>query len=140
MSLIRLIRLNSHGDERGQLISLESNKNIPFNIKRVYYIYNTLTNVRRGFHAHKCLEQILICIHGSCKILLDDGKKKEIAVLDQPTVGLFIGSMIWREMYDFSSDCVLMVLANALYNEADYIRNYQIFLDSRLAQKSLDYA
>ena len=128
MSLIKLIQLNSHGDERGKLISLEGNKNIPFHIKRVYYIFDTLTDVRRGFHAHKALEQILICIHGSCKIMLDDGGKQEVTTLSSPDQGLYIGSMLWREMFDFSKECVLMVLASEHYNEDDYIRNYQQFL------------
>jgi len=129
MSLIKLIQLKSHGDDRGQLISLEGNRNIPFNIKRVYYIYETLTDVRRGFHAHKSLEQILICIYGSCSILLDDGDKKETIRLNTPNVGLYIGAMLWREMFDFSKECVLMVLASEHYKEEDYIRNYTRFLE-----------
>lgn len=117
-----------HGDERGQLVALEEGKDIPFEIKRVYYIYDTLTQVHRGFHAHKNLEQILICVHGSCKILLDNGREKEIVLLDKPYEGLYIANNMWREMYDFSSDAVLLVLASTLYDEADYIRDYKEFL------------
>lgn len=118
----------SHGDERGQLVALEEYKDIPFNIKRVYYIYRTEEGVRRGFHAHKNLEQILVCVHGSCKILLDNGTEKETVLLDNPCEGLYISNDIWREMYDFSPDAVLLVLASEPYDEADYIRNYDDFL------------
>ena len=118
-----------HGDDRGQLVALEEAKDIPFKIKRVYYMYDTGEGVRRGFHAHKCLEQILICIHGSCKILLDNGVEKETVVLDKPYEGLYVSNDMWREMFDFSPDAVLMVLASELYDEADYIRNYDDFLE-----------
>ena len=117
-----------HGDERGQLVALEEHKEIPFEVKRVYYMYDTKEGVRRGFHAHKKLEQILICIHGSCKILLDDGTEKRIIPLDRPDEGLYIANDVWREMFDFSPDAVLMVLASELYDEADYIRDYDAFL------------
>ena len=117
-----------HGDERGMLVALEEMRDIPFEIKRVYYMYDTKENVRRGFHAHKSLEQILICIHGSCKILLDNGEEKKIVSLEKPYEGLYIANDIWREMYDFSSDAVLMVLASDFYREEDYIRNYEEFL------------
>ena len=119
-----------HGDDRGQLVALEELKDIPFEIKRVYYMYDTGEGVRRGKHAHKSLEQILICIHGSCKILLDNGKEKKIVSLERPYEGLYIANDMWREMYDFSNDAVLMVLASDYYNEEDYIRNYDDFLSS----------
>ena len=125
---IEIINFDTKGDERGSLISLEENKNIPFEIKRVYYIFNTVEGTRRGFHAHKKLKQLLVCVSGSCKILLDDGKSKEEISLDNPNKGLLIESMIWREMFDFSPDCVLMVLANEVYDESDYFRDYQQFL------------
>lgn len=117
-----------HGDERGQLVALEEFKDIPFEIKRVYYMYDTGEGVHRGFHAHKSLEQILICIHGSCKILLDNGSEKKIVSLEKPYEGLYIANDMWREMYDFSEDAVLLVLASDYYNESDYIRNYDEFL------------
>ena len=117
-----------HGDERGQLVALEEFKDIPFEIKRVYYMYDTGEGVRRGYHAHKSLEQILICIHGSCKILLDNGKEQKVISLEKPYEGLYISNDMWREMYDFSPDAVLLVLASDLYKEDDYIRNYDEFL------------
>lgn len=117
-----------HGDERGMLVSLEEKNDIPFKIKRVYYMYDTKADVRRGFHAHKSLKQILVCIHGSCKILLDNGKEKKIVSLEKPYEGLYISNKMWREMYDFSPDAVLMVLASEVYKEEDYIRDYDTFL------------
>lgn len=117
-----------HGDERGQLVSLEEHKDIPFKIKRVYFMYDTLPGVRRGFHAHKKLEQILICIHGTCKILLDNGKEKKVVPLEKPYEGLYVSNNMWREMFDFSEDAVLLVLASELYDESDYIRDYDEFL------------
>ena len=118
-----------HGDHRGQLVALEEFKEIPFDIKRVYYMYDTVPGVSRGFHSHRNLEQILICVHGSCKILLDDGTEKTVVPLDKPNEGLYIANNMWLEMYDFSPDAVLMVLASQLYDEADYIRNYEDFLE-----------
>lgn len=117
-----------HGDERGQLVALEEFKDIPFQIKRVYYMYDTVAEVVRGHHAHKTLEQILICIHGSCKIKLDNGKETKVVPLEKPYEGLYVANYMWREMYDFSSDAVLMVLASELYDESDYIRDYDEFL------------
>ena len=117
-----------HGDTRGMLVALEECKDIPFEIKRVYYLYNTREGVRRGFHSHKSLEQILVCIHGSCKILLDNGHEKKVVPLEKPYEGLYIANDIWREMYDFSPDAVLLVLASDFYKEEDYIRDYEEFL------------
>ena len=125
---IKIVKLEEHGDSRGTLIALEQMKNVPFEIKRVYYMYNTGPGVRRGFHAHKQLKQILICVKGSCKILLDDGTEKAEVSLNEPNKGLIIESHLWREMFDFSEDAVLMVLASELYDEADYIRNYDDFI------------
>lgn len=122
------IKFKAFGDNRGSLISLEQHKNIPFKIKRVYYIFGTRTNTTRGKHAHTNLKQIVICVSGKCKFLLDDGKKKKIIELNNPTEGLYIGKNIWREMYDFSHDCVLVVLANKYYDENEYIRDYEEFL------------
>lgn len=116
-----------HGDERGQLISLEEFNDIPFRIKRVYFMYDTLEGVVRGHHAHKTLEQILVCIHGSCKIRLDNGTESKIIPLEKPYEGLYIPCNMWREMFDFSPDAVLLVFASELYDESDYIRNYEEF-------------
>lgn len=117
-----------HGDDRGMLVALEEYSDIPFEIKRVYYMYDTKAGVRRGFHAHKSLEQILICIHGSCKILLDNGQEKKIISLEKPYEGVYVANDMWHEMYDFSPDAVLMVLASEGYKEEDYIRDYDTFL------------
>ncbi len=115
------------GDDNGSLIALEENKNIPFDIKRVYYIFDTKEGFRRGFHAHKSLEQALICVNGSCDILLDDGKEKIVIKLKNRNEGIYLNKMIWHEMFNFSADCVLMVLASDFYYEEDYIRNYNNF-------------
>lgn len=125
---IRKINFQEHGDERGMLVAIEELKDVPFDIKRVYYIYDTLSVVRRGFHAHKNLKQILICVHGSCKIHLDNGYETDEVILDKPNEGLYLENNIWREMYDFSSDAVLLVLASEYYSELDYIRNYDEFI------------
>ncbi|MGG2084510.1 WxcM-like domain-containing protein [Lysinibacillus pakistanensis] len=122
-----LINFQAIGDERGFLVSLEGQRNIPFAIKRVYYIYGT-NDQPRGFHAHKNLYQVLVCVKGSCKVLLDNGQEKQEFSLNQPNQGLVVGKMIWREMYDFSEDCVLMVLASDYYDEEDYFRNYNDFI------------
>ncbi len=127
MQVIKYV-FQPHGDERGQLVALEEFKDIPFKIKRVYYMYDTGEGVRRGFHAHKQLEQILICIHGSCKILLDNGTEKKVVPLEKPYEGLYVSNDMWREMFDFSPDAVLLVLASELYDESDYIRNYDEFV------------
>ena len=121
-----LIEFRAFGDERGYLVSLEENRNIPFTIRRVYYIYGT-NEQPRGFHAHKDLQQVLICLSGSCKVSLENGEEKEEYQLSNPNQGLFIDNMIWREMYDFSEDCILMVIASNYYDENDYIRNYDDF-------------
>lgn len=124
---MKLIHLSKKGDDRGSLVVVEQGKDIPIEIKRVYYMFDTLKDVRRGFHAHKKLTQIAIPITGSCHFLLDDGKKVENVLLDSPTIGLVIEPMVWHEMYDYSEDCVLMVIADDFYDEDDYIRNYDEF-------------
>ena len=126
---IKLIQLKSCGDDRGSLIALEENSNIPFNIKRVYYMFNTGEGVRRGLHAHKTLKQVAIVVRGSCKFMLDNGTEKIEITLNHPAQGLLIESFMWREMYDFSEDCVLMVLADQIYDEADYVRSYDQFIE-----------
>lgn len=124
-----------HGDTRGMLVALEELKDIPFEIKRVYYLYDTQKGVRRGGHAHRDLEQILVCIHGSCKILLDSGTERKTVLLEKPYEGLYVANNVWREMYDFSSDAVLLVLASQYYDENDYIRDYDIFLKEIATEK-----
>ncbi|UUS57073.1 MULTISPECIES: WxcM-like domain-containing protein [unclassified Acinetobacter] len=127
MSLIKLIYLPSLGDQRGGLVAIESNQSIPFEIKRLYYIFNT-TNQSRGFHAHIDLKQVAVCVKGSCRFILDNGHVREEVILSSPTQGLYIEALTWREMHDFSDDCVLLVLASEHYDESDYIRDYQEFL------------
>ena len=124
-----IINFKTLGDDRGSLIALEENYNTPFEIKRVYYIFDTKEGVRRGFHAHIDLKQMAICVKGSCTFVLDDGEKREEIRLNSPNQGLLIEGLIWREMYDFSPDCVLLVLASEHYDEDDYIRDYGEFLE-----------
>lgn len=128
MSIVRSIEFPELGDERGSLIALESHRHIPFDIKRIYYIYGTKEGVSRGFHAHKALQQVAVCVSGRCRMVLDNGHEKRDFWLDSPSKGLFIDQMIWREMHDFSADCVLLVIASAHYDEMDYIRSYEEFI------------
>lgn len=116
------------GDERGSLVALESEKTIPFEIKRAYYIFGTKQGVSRGFHAHIKLKQIAVCVTGKCRMVLDDGVIRQQVWLDSPIKGLFIDGLVWREMHDFSEDCVLLVLASEHYDETDYIRDYEEFV------------
>ncbi len=125
---IKLLPLQKHGDDRGSLIALEEGQNVPFTVRRVYYLFETKEGVRRGFHAHKNLKQLVVAVRGSCRFLLDDGREQIELVLDNPAQGLLVEAMVWREMYDFSEDCVLMVLADSLYDESDYIRDKAEFL------------
>lgn len=126
---VKKIRFNERNNDTGKLTFLEAKKDIPFDIKRVYYVYDVARDERRGFHAHKELEQYLICIHGTCKILLDNGAEKENVLLDNPSEGLYVGAKMWHEMYDFSEGALLLVLASEYYNEKDYIRNYNEFTE-----------
>ncbi|MCL1036536.1 FdtA/QdtA family cupin domain-containing protein [Shewanella submarina] len=128
MSIVKMLKFNALGDERGSLIALEQNNNIPFEVRRIYYIFDTKKNVIRGLHAHKNLKQVAIAIKGSCRFVLDDGTAREDVWLKSPNEGLLIDSCLWREMHDFSEDCVLMVVASEKYDESDYIRNYEDFL------------
>ena len=116
------------GDHRGQLVALEANRQIPFDVKRVFYIYGTQEGIPRGNHSHYKTKQFLVAVNGSCKVTLDNGKEKETFDLNKPNLGLFQDALIWGTMHDFSSDCVLMVLADEHYDESDYIRDYDKFL------------
>jgi dTDP-4-dehydrorhamnose 3,5-epimerase-like enzyme len=124
---IKRIRLQKHGDERGMLVALEQGRNVPFVIKRVYYLIETKRDVHRGLHAHRHLRQLAVAVCGSMRFHLDNGFESMDIVLDDPAQGLFLDRMIWREMYDFTADCVLMVLADQLYDPTDYIRDYGEF-------------
>ena len=126
---ITYIPFHQRKNDTGTLVFLEEGREIPFPIRRVYYVYDVAPGARRGFHAHKKLQQVFICIHGSCKILLDDGRDRDIVELNSPDKGLLLDRPVWREMYDFSPDAVLQVLASEYYDESDYIRNYDAFLN-----------
>jgi len=127
-SLVQWIDLPPLGDDRGSLVAVEGGQTIPFDIKRVYYLFGTVEGVARGFHAHKALKQVAVCVTGKCKMLLDNGVEKTEVWLDSPTNGLIIEDMVWHEMHYFSSDCVLLLLASEHYDEADYIRDYESFI------------
>ena len=120
-------KLHSIGDARGQLVALEGGRNVPFEIKRVYYMTGLSPELPRGFHAHRKLQQVAICVSGRCRFVLDDGVLRREAWLAAPDQSLYIGNMTWREMHDFSAGCVLLVLASEFYDEADYIRDYDTF-------------
>lgn len=124
----KIIDFDVKGDSSGSLIALESNKDIPFDIKRVYYVYDTQDSAIRGKHAHRKLEQVIICISGECDFILDDGKKRETIHLNSPTQGLHITHNTWREFTNFTKNSVILVLASELYDETDYIRDYNQFL------------
>lgn len=126
-----IINLETHGDERGGLVALEEvSPAVPFEIRRVYYIFGTRPGVERGFHAHKKLKQLCVCVSGTCDFVLDNGRSRETVRMDSPAKGLLLGNNIWREMKNFSLDCVLLVLASEHYDEADYIRDHNEFLMS----------
>ncbi len=135
MSLIQLLELPVFGDGRGDLVSIEAEKHIPFQIKRVYCLFN-LGEHSRGMHAHRQLQQLAFCVHGSCRFVLDDGVTREEVVLSDPTKGLLIGNLIWREMHDFTDDCVIMVLASEYFMESDYLRDYAAFVDAIRSKKA----
>lgn len=124
-----MIKFKENSDKYGSLVAIESQGEIPFEIKRIYYIFEVYSDVRRGFHAHKKLHQVLICINGSVKILVKTPAEEQIIELNNASEGLYIGPMIWREMYDFSEGAILIVLASEHYNENDYERNYDKYLE-----------
>lgn len=128
MEQVCLIDVPSFGDDRGTLVALESGIDVPFDIKRVYCIHHTEPGVSRGFHAHLNLKQLVVCVSGSCRFRVDDGRAVEDHVLCSSDKALMIEGCIWREMHDFSPDCVLLVFASEHYDEDDYIRNYDQFL------------
>jgi dTDP-4-dehydrorhamnose 3,5-epimerase-like enzyme len=126
----KIIEFNPLGNEDiGYLVALEENKNIPFQVKRVYYTFKVPKETKRGFHAHKELQQVLVCLNGSLKAKCFDGKTEETYTLDSASKGIYLGPMLWHEMYGYSSDTVVMVLASDYYEEADYIRDYKEFCD-----------
>lgn len=116
------------GDERGKLVVIEGGQEIPFNIKRVFYIYESDSKVVRGRHANRESEFVLINVAGQSKVRITDGKDEFIVKLNKPMMGIYIPKMIWKDMYDFSKDSVLLVLASTHYNGSEYIRDYDEYL------------
>ena len=131
--------LHSHNvatDDRGRLVALEAGREVPFAIERVYFLYDTSPGAERGFHAHRSLEQWMVCVAGTCTLVVDDGAERREVLLDAPDKGLYIGPGIWREMRGFSPGAVLMVLASAPYDESDYLRSYDDFLQLARVSRS----
>ena len=124
----KMIEFKEYGDEKGNLVVAEgSGFDVPFDIRRVFYIYGSDPDIKRGNHANRYTQFVLINVSGSSKVLVDDGVTKEVIVLDKPRMGLYLGTMVWKEMYDFSPDSVLLVLASEHYIESEYIRDYDAF-------------
>ncbi|MCK4358325.1 MAG: WxcM-like domain-containing protein [Candidatus Cloacimonetes bacterium] len=126
----KIIELPKLIDNRGSLSFIEEKRHIPFEIKRIYYIYD-LTGEDRGYHAHKKLQQLYIPIHGHFDVLLNDGKSQKIIKLDKPNFGLYICPWIWRELKNFSNNAICLVLASEIYKEDDYIRDYNQFVHNK---------
>lgn len=126
---VRMIEFPQLGDERGQLIVVEGNQNIPFDIKRVFYICDSDATVVRGQHANRNSEFMLINVAGTSKVKVDDGRGNvEIYNLDHPNMGIYLPKMVWKDMYDFSADSVLLCLASEHYDEKEYIRDYNEYV------------
>lgn len=119
-----IIEFKDFGDERGKLVVVEGGQTIPFDIKRVFYIYGSDSIVIRGQHANRESEFVLINVAGKSKVRITDVKEEIIVDLDRPMIGVYIPKMVWKDMYDFSSDSVLLVLASTHYDGREYIRNY----------------
>ena len=125
----RMIEFPQKGDDRGHLVIVEGNQDIPFEIKRVFYIYGSDKDVIRGKHANYKTEFVLINVAGTSKVKVDDGTEQKIFSLDRPHTGIFLPRMVWKDMYDFSEDSVLLVLASEHYDETEYIRSYPEYLE-----------
>jgi WxcM-like, C-terminal len=128
LSKCKILDLPKIADKRGNLTFIEENKHVPFAIRRVYYLYDVPGGEERGGHAHKQLRQFIIAASGSFDVILDDGSKRKRFHLNRSYYGLYICPMIWRELDNFSSGSVCLVLVSELYDEADYIRDYEAFL------------
>lgn len=126
--MYRICHFKDLGDERGKLVVVEGERDIPFDIKRVFYIYGSDSTVVRGQHANINSEFVLINVAGKSKVMITDGTQKEIVCLDKPMVGVYLPKMVWKEMYDFSEDSVLLVLANTHYDSSEYIRDFDNYL------------
>ncbi|MFZ5494489.1 MAG: sugar 3,4-ketoisomerase [Verrucomicrobiota bacterium] len=126
---LELRNFTPRGDHVGWLIPIENQREVPFTVQRIYYIYGTQPGITRGKHAHRTLSQMAVCLQGSCHFQMDDGRNKQEIVLNRRDCGLMIEPMIWHEMNEFSPDCLLLVLASDRYDEKDYIRNYSEFIE-----------
>jgi wxcM family protein len=125
-----MLSFKQNGDERGHLVVIEGNKDIPFDIKRIFYIYGSDPTVVRGQHANRETEFVLVNVAGKSKVKVYDGKGNEaIFMLNRPHTGIYLPTMVWKDMYDFSEDSVLLVLASEAYNPNEYIRNYDEFVE-----------
>lgn len=127
MGRSRLITFDIKGDERGSLVAITNKTDIPFSIKRIFYVFGSERGVVRGQHANKKTKHILISVSGKCEVMVDDGKTIQDYNLDSPSKGLFIDSMTWKEMKNFSQDCVLLALASHEHDSAEYIKDYDEF-------------
>ena len=125
----KILEFGDLGDERGKLVVVEGAQDIPFEIKRVFYIYGSDSQVVRGQHANRNSEFVLINVSGSSKVRVDNGFEEEIIELNRPRMGLYLPTMVWKDMYDFSKDSVLLVLASTHYDGTEYIRDYQKYLE-----------
>lgn len=131
----KLIEFPQRGDERGHLVIVEGNQDIPFDIKRVFYIYGSDADVIRGRHANCNSEFVLINVAGTSKVKVDDGTNQKVFDLDRPHIGIYIPKMVWKDMYDFSKDSVLLVLASEHYDANEYIREYDRYIEIIKKQK-----
>lgn len=124
------LEFSQRGDERGELVVIEGMQDIPFEIKRVFYIYDSDSTVVRGQHANKKTEFVLVNVSGQCKVRVTDGREtEEIFLLDKPCTGIYLPKLVWKDMYDFSADSVLLCLASEHYDEEEYIRDYDAFIE-----------
>lgn len=130
----KILNLKDLGDERGKLVVVEGNQDIPFEIKRVFYIYGSDSTVVRGQHANINSEFVLINVAGKSKVRITDGVEEMVVILDKPMTGIYIPKMIWKDMYDFSVGSVLLVLANTHYDGTEYIRDYEEYLSIKKLQ------
>lgn len=125
---IKILEFGEFGDERGNLVVAEGNQDVPFEIKRVFYMYGSDDSVIRGQHANRITEFVLINVSGSSKVKVDNGYEEQIIELNKPRMGLYIPAMLWKDMYDFSEDSVLLVLASTHYDGTEYIRDYEEYI------------
>lgn len=124
----KLVDLKVCGDDRGKLVAVEGGSNCPFEIRRAFYIFGTQGDARRGCHANRKSQFLMVSLRGSCKVEISDGNEKEIVLLDSPTKALWLDKMLWKEMFDFSEDAVLLILSDQKYDADEYVRDYNLFL------------